>query len=69
MTETVEEKLERIESLLAFNLIEDMEELEAVFLLHMVGYSSTEIGEYLNMSSSTVRNRIQKLREEGRIDD
>lgn len=63
------ETLEQIEKLLALNLIDDKEDVQAVQLLHRAGYTSAEIGNYIGMSPSTVRNKVSDLREKGRIND
>lgn len=65
---TDNETLNRIERLLALNLVADKETLDAVELLHRADYSSREIGAFLGISPSTVRNKIGKLREAGKID-
>lgn len=61
------ERLERIERLLALNLIDDKDTLEAVKLLHLSNYNSKEIGELIGISASTVRDKISDLRESGEI--
>lgn len=65
---TEEETLKRIEKLLAHNLVNDMDEMEAIAILYKVGYNSTEIGEYLGKSPSTVRDRFGDLRSQGVIE-
>ncbi|WP_436906708.1 sigma factor-like helix-turn-helix DNA-binding protein [Halosimplex marinum] len=63
------DQLERVEKLLALNLIQDKQDKEAVLLLYRADYNSAEIGEFLGISASTVRNKISKLRNEGKIND
>lgn len=63
------DRLERIEKLLALNIANDLEELDAIEVLHKVGYNSNEIGLFTRMNPSTVRDKIADLRESGRIDD
>lgn len=66
---TQQDQLERVEKLLALNLIQDKQDKEAVLLLHRADYNSSEIGEFLGISPSTVRNKTSELREEGKIND
>lgn len=64
-----QDQLERVEKLLALNLIQDKQDKEAVLLLHRADYNSSEIGEFLGISASTVRDKISELRDEGEIND
>lgn len=64
----VNKTLTQIERLLVLNLIDGKTHLDAVKLLHRAGYSSTDIGHFLGLSPSTIRNKIAKLRETGEID-
>lgn len=63
-----EETLGQIERLLVLNLIDGKETEDAVKLLHRAEYNSSEIGEFLGMSPSTVRTKISNLRDAGEID-
>lgn len=63
-----EDTLEQIERLLVLNLIDDKESEDAVKLLHRADYNSSEIGDFVGMSPSTVRNKISDLRDSGEID-
>lgn len=63
------EQLKTIENLLVLNLIDDKNDRDAIKMLHRADYTSSEIGEYLGISASTVRNKISDLREEGEIQD
>lgn len=64
---TDSEALDQIEKLLVLNLIDGKEDVEAVRLLHRADYTSSEIGEFIGMSPSTVRNKISDLRDAGEI--
>lgn len=61
------EQLETIEKLLVLNLIDGKNDKESIKLLHRADYTSSEIGEYLGISGSTVRDKISDLRDEGEI--
>lgn len=65
---TPEDNLERIELLLALNLVQGKNENESIALLYRAGYNSKEIGHLIGLSDSTVRNRFVDLREIGAID-
>lgn len=64
---TENETMLQIERLLALNLIDGKDTDEAIILLYRADYTSSEIGEFIGMSPSTVRTRISKLRDEGEI--
>lgn len=66
---TDDQKLENIENLLALNLIDDKDTKEAIKLLHKASYNSKEIGDLVGLDDSTVRHKINDLREEGEIND
>lgn len=63
------ETLERVERLLALNLVDGKERDRAIKLLYRADYTSAEIGEFLGMNSSTVRGRVRNLKDEGEIND
>lgn len=63
-----EETLRQIERLLVLNLIDGKDTKDAVKLLHRAEYNSSEIGDFIGMSPSTVRTKIGNLREAGEID-
>lgn len=63
-----DETLEQIERLLVLNLINGKEPEDAVKFLYRADYTSSEIGKFIGMSPSTVRNKVSTLREAGEID-
>lgn len=60
--------LEQIEQLLVLNLIDGKEPKDAIKLLYRADYTSSEIGDFVGMSPSTVRNKVSELRDAGEID-
>lgn len=67
---TEKPQLDRIEKLLALNLVKDLDdENQQIKLLFNAGYTQKEISGLLGMNHNTVKTKVRRMRKAGEIND
>lgn len=69
ISEDLAQKLDDIKELLALSIVYDSNQNQAIQALHKIDYTSKEIANFVDLSPSTIRDRISDMRDKGIIDE